>query len=114
MDEDDDLSDIADEELEQETKKKEIILGGDDRITEPIMTKYEYVHICGVRAKQISLGAKKLVNATENMAAKEVAMLELEFKMVGLKIKRPLPNNKCEIWKVSELEIPNLFKKVRE
>ena len=35
----------------------------------------------------------------------ELAELELKYKMIPLKIKRPLPNGKFEIWKISELDI---------
>lgn len=88
--------------------KEEKELKGENRITEPIMTKYEYVRIVGNRAKQIALGSKKFIKNVDNLSAKEIAILELKYKMVPFKIKRPLPNNYYEIWKIQELEIPVL------
>jgi DNA-directed RNA polymerase subunit K/omega len=87
---------------------KEILLEGPNRITFPMMTKYEYVRIIGTRAKQIALGSKKFIKNTDNMSPKIVAMLELKNKICPFKIKRPLPGNRYELWSVSELEIPNI------
>ena len=93
---------------ENNKEVKDILLEGDDRITIPIMTKYEYVRIVGNRAKQISLGSKKFIKNADHLSPKEIAILELKYKMSPFKIKRPLPNNRYEIWRVSELEIPNI------
>ena len=35
----------------------------------------------------------------------DIAELELENKVIPLKIKRPLPNGKYEIWSVKDLDI---------
>jgi DNA-directed RNA polymerase subunit K/omega len=86
-------------------------LYGDDRISEPVMTKYEYVRICGIRAKQIELTAKKFVKNVGNLDSKEIAMLELKYRMSPCIIKRPIAHNLYELWKIKELEIPNLFEK---
>lgn len=101
------------DDIETENTGKEMLLEGDDRITDPIMTKYEYVRIVGNRAKQIAMGSKKFIKNADNLSAKDTAMLELKYKMVPFKIKRPLPNNKYEIWKISELVIPNMSGKTR-
>ena len=101
------------DEIETENTGKEMLLVGDDRITDPIMTKYEYVRIVGNRAKQIAMGSKKFIKNVDNLSSKEIAMLELKYKMVPYKIKRPLPNNKYEVWRINELEIPNMLGKIR-
>lgn len=93
------------------TSFNEKYLYGDDRISEPIMTKYEYVRICGIRAKQIELTAKKYVKNVGNLDSKEIAMLELKYQMSPCIIKRPIAHNLYELWKIKELEIPNLFEK---
>ena len=77
----------------------------DERITLNKLTKYEMVRILGIRAHQISVGAKSLVKNIENKSPIEIAIYELKNKMTPFKIKRPLPNNTYEIWKIKELDI---------
>jgi DNA-directed RNA polymerase subunit K/omega len=101
---------LSDEEeiiyVSEEDNNNEQQVDDEDRISEPIMTKYEIARILGFRTKQISLGSKKFLKDVDHLEIPEIARLEIKHKMVPLKIKRPLPNNKYEIWKVSELEIP--------
>jgi DNA-directed RNA polymerases I, II, and III subunit RPABC2 len=77
----------------------------EDRITMPYLTKYERVRILGTRAKQISLGAKILVNNVDLTTKShiEIATIELELGVIPFKIRRPLPNGQVEEWKISEL-----------
>ncbi len=77
----------------------------EDRITLNKLTKYEMVRILGIRAQQISVGAKSLVKNIEGKSPVEIAIYELKNKMTPFKIKRPLPNNTYEIWKIKELEV---------
>lgn len=91
---------------EEDNKEEEIFINDDERITDPLMTKYEYVRILGFRIKQITLGSKKFLKNVDNLEIPDIARLEIKHKMTPLKIKRPLPNNRYEIWKISELEIP--------
>ena len=77
----------------------------EDRITLNRLTKYEIVRILGVRAKQISVGAKTLVKNIEGKSPIEIALFELRNKTIPFKIKRPMPNNTYEIWKIVELNI---------
>jgi DNA-directed RNA polymerase subunit K/omega len=74
------------------------------RITKPIMTKYERVRILGDRTRQLLGGAKPMIKGVMNMPAKDIAALELKYNLIPLKIERPLPNGKMEIWKISELK----------
>jgi DNA-directed RNA polymerase subunit K/omega len=104
----DDEIDYANIENINNKNSTEILLEGSNRITFPMMTKYEYVRIIGTRAKQISLGSKKFIKNTDGMSPKNVAILELKNKICPFKIKRPLPGNRYEIWSISELEIPNI------
>ncbi len=83
------------------------VVNPEDRITHPILFKYERVRILGVRTKQLSLGAKSMMKNTEDFTPKEIAQLELKNKIVPYIIERLLPNNKCEEWRLSELEIIN-------
>jgi DNA-directed RNA polymerase subunit K/omega len=103
----DDLSDEDDnillDNLDESKIVNELFMEGDDRITSNMMTKYEYVQIMGVRTKQLDMGAKKFIKNEGNLSNKEIALLELQHKVIPMKIKRPLPNGRYEIWKVSEL-----------
>jgi len=108
-------NDLDDEECEYDyneiydEKKEEpsVLVNPEDRITLPKLTKYERVRLIGTRAKQISLGAKVMVKNTNGLSSIEIAKLELSYKMIPMKIKRVLPDNKIEIWKLSELELDN-------
>jgi len=104
-DKDDDLCEYNYDEIYDEKKEEPlIIVDNDQRITLPKLTKYEKVRLIGTRAKQISLGAKVMVKNTKGLNPIEIAKLELEEKMIPMKIKRILPDNKVEIWRLSELE----------
>jgi len=50
------------------------------------------------------MGSNILIKGIENKTPTEIAELELKHNMIPFKIKRPLPNNTYEIWKLSELE----------
>ena len=55
-------------------------LKGDKRITKNKLTKYEFVRIIGERTKQLSMGAKPLVNVnkeSEELEYNELALEEL-------------------------------------
>lgn len=102
---DDDLCEYNYDEIYDEKKEEPIVICAEnDRITLPKLTKYEKVRLIGARAKQISLGAKVMVKNTKGLNPIDIAKLELELKMIPMKIKRILPNNSVEIWKLSELD----------
>ena len=85
----------------------EIFVTNDNRITKPVLTKYERVRLLADRTKQLSLGAKSMVIGTEKLNPKEIAKLELQLKVIPLIIIRPLPTGKKEKWRIHELEIVN-------
>jgi len=110
-DENDDESDDEDVfsiTLPDEEMKQTLQIPDNERISRNILTKYEMVRLLGTRAKQISDGSKVFVKYDGAKSAMELAELELKYKMIPLKIKRPMPNGKYEIWKISELEIINI------
>jgi len=96
-------NEIYDEKKEEPS----VIVENSERITLPKLTKYEKVRLIGTRAKQLSLGAKVMIKNTSGLNPIEIAKLELQHKMIPMKIKRVLPDNKIEIWKLSELDIDN-------
>ena len=105
---DDDMCDYDYGEIYDEKKEEPMIIVEDNkRITFPKLTKYERVRLIGSRAKQIALGAKVLIKNTNGLSPIEIAKLELNERMIPMKIKRILPDNKVEIWKLSELDIEN-------
>ena len=77
-----------------------------DRITRPILTKYEKTLILGQRAQQILKGSNILVNIEKlkNRNPLEIARFELSNGVIPFIIRRPLPNGQYEDWKVSELK----------
>ena len=79
-----------------------------DRITNPRLTRYEMVRIIGERTKQLTMGAKALVKNHQDLSYEEIAIEELKHNMIPFKIKRPLPNNKVEIWRIEELNKKHL------
>lgn len=103
---DDEFDDIN-EEIFSDDKDDEKLperVPDNERITKPIMTKYEMVRLLGIRTRQIALGAKPMIKNTDNLSSKEIAALELKMNMIPLIIIRPLPNGRKEYWRVSELQ----------
>lgn len=89
---------------------KIIIVKNSERITIPVLNKYEFVNALGTRASQIARGAKiMLANAEEIKKIKapvEIAEIEiLKTRSCPLIIVRPLPNNREEHWDINELEL---------
>ena len=74
--------------------------------TIPILTKYEKTRILGQRAKQINNGSKPYINVSENIIdGYLIAEMELKEKKIPFIIRRPLPNQTFEYWKIKDLEI---------
>jgi DNA-directed RNA polymerase subunit K/omega len=95
---------LFDDENIVQTKK---IVPPNERITRPILTKYERVRLLSERRKQLILGAKPMVKISDRVSEKEIALLELKSKVIPLIIVRTLPNGNIEHWKLDELEIVN-------
>jgi DNA-directed RNA polymerase I, II, and III subunit RPABC2 len=76
----------------------------EDRISKPILSKYEKVRLLGDRAKQLALGAKPMIRC-DSMDVKEIALLELHEKRIPFRIRRPMTDGSIEIWDLSELQI---------
>jgi len=71
-----------------------------------IMTKYEKTRILGIRTKQLNNGNKPYVSVDEELNSNYlIALKELNEKRLPFIIKRPMPNNKFEYWKLTDLEI---------
>ena len=74
------------------------------RISRPILSKFEKTKILGIRAQQIASGAMPLIDLDNTeTSAYEITMKEFLQKKTPFIIRRYLPNNKYEDWKLSEL-----------
>lgn len=93
--------------FEEETVYKDTYVPDDQRITKQYLTKYERVRILGIRAKQLSLGAKPMIKNVIHLDPKEIAKLELQMGVIPLIIERPLPTGQKERWRINELRIIN-------
>jgi DNA-directed RNA polymerase I, II, and III subunit RPABC2 len=111
IDEDDDLveDDDFDDKDNLETKdnhKKIIPLL--ERITSPMITKYEKVRLLCDRTTQLALGAKPMIRGVEQIKhhdrEKMIAQLEFEARVIPIIIERERPDGAFEEWKLSELK----------
>lgn len=74
--------------------------------TYPFMTLYEKTKVIGLRANQLSQGAKPYIAVPEHVTdVREIARMELEQKRLPFLVKRPLPNGKYEYWRIADLMI---------
>lgn len=101
-------AEIFDDDLytNYDTHEKKIV-NVEDRITRPILTKYERVRILAERRQQLVLGAKPMIRVSDKIPEKEIASLELKAKVIPFIIVRTLPNGNVEHWQLSELDIVN-------
>ncbi len=75
-------------------------------MTVPILTKYEKTRILGLRTMQLNKGASPLIDIPNTVIeGYDIAIMELSAKKIPFVIRRPLPNNTCEYWKVKDLEV---------
>lgn len=98
------LDTIFEDETVVQTKK---VVPPEERISRPILTKYERVRLLSDRRNQLIQGAKPMVKITDRISEKEIASLELKSKVIPLIIVRTMPNGNIEHWKLDELEIVN-------
>ena len=86
---------------------KKTIIKDEDRITDPVLTRYEYVRILSDRTAQLAKGAKPMIKGDiKKYSSFELAQLELKHKVLPFIILRPLPNSKIEKWFIRELHNP--------
>ena len=82
------------------------IIIDDFHTTIPILTKYEKTRILGQRASMIEHGAKPFIDVPSHIIDSAIiAEMELNEKKIPFIIKRPLPNNGFEYWRLSDLEL---------
>ena len=80
-----------------------------EKLTSPILTKFERAKLLGIRAEMISAGIPPLVVVPRGVDnAYEIALLELKEKKIPLIIRRRLPNGSVEDWRIEELIIKDM------
>lgn len=77
-----------------------------NKISENILTKYEKAKIIGISAQQIENGRKPALNIPNNLINPiDIAEYELKHKKTPFILKRKLPNNMFEYFKIEQLDI---------
>jgi DNA-directed RNA polymerase subunit K/omega len=72
--------------------------------TYPFLTLYEKTKIIGLRANQLSKGARPYIPVPDHISSvRDIARMELEQKRLPFIVKRPLPSGKYEYWRLSDL-----------
>ena len=116
-----DMSDKAREELEKACKiieaRKVITESSDNEPKEiknsvdaisgdkPTLTRFEKARIMGSRALQLSLGAPPFIDFSENISTSlEIAMEELQQKVIPIVIRRTLPNGDYQNIAIEQFE----------
>ena len=74
-----------------------------ERTTSRFITKYEKARVLGTRALQISLGAPITVPHDNESDPLRIAQKELRARTLPIIIRRFLPDQTYEDWKISEL-----------
>lgn len=100
-------------------KENIIIVTGKDRISRPLLTKYEMVRVLGEREKQLISQAEKRIKfeldkggkVNKNINLKEISEIaeeELRNNQIPFKIKK-INGNRIEIWSLDELRKDHLL-----
>lgn len=72
----------------------------------PFLTQYERTKILGMRANQLSQGARPYIQVPEYVTdVGEIARLELQQRRLPFIIRRPMPDGTHEYWRLSDLLI---------
>jgi len=94
------------ESLSKITRNSDGIIIDDYHKTVPFLTKYEKTRVIGQRIQQLNNGAKVYVNVADDIIDNNViAEMELKEKKIPFIIRRPLPDNSFEYWKLQDLEL---------
>ena len=78
----------------------------DNNISSRILSIYEKTSILGLRLSQLSYGAKTVLSPQELencKSVKDIVLKEYETKKIPLMIKRVLPNDAIEYWKIQDM-----------
>lgn len=90
-------------------KSDSIFINTENRSSKPIITKFEFNRILGERLCQYNKGSPLLISNDNNYSDVDYVKEEIRQKKTPFKIKRNFPNNRYEIWYLSELKIPKMY-----
>lgn len=81
-----------------------------EKISKPLMTKYEFNQIISLRTNQIALGSPIFLESStiiikSNMELRKIAITELQEGRLPYIIKRQLPNNKYECYRIKDMDL---------
>ena len=77
----------------------------------PVMTKYEFNQMISLRVTHLANGAIPFVQMPEdmkvvsNMELRRIALMELREGKLPYLVKRTMPNNKIEYWKIKDMDL---------
>lgn len=81
------------------------IIKDENHMTTPILSKYERSRVLGLRTNQLNNGAEPFIEIEEDIIdGYKIAELELKAKKIPYIIQRPIPNGKCEFWRLEDLQ----------
>jgi DNA-directed RNA polymerase subunit K/omega len=73
--------------------------------TTPLITRYEYAKVLGIRTEQLSAGGEPAIPVPyPDMSSAAIAEAEYRAGLIPFIIRRPLPSGKSEYWRVSDLQ----------
>ncbi len=108
----DDEEDLDVEPLQADGERVDVVdeydgepQGNQRRITTRYLTKYEKARVLGTRALQLSMNAPPMVEVEGETDPLEIAYKELRQKKIPFIIRRYLPDQSFEDWKLDELII---------
>lgn len=113
IEDDDEEQELMDEDYIQrvhpeailpDSRELRAILGNKDivRKSRPILSKYEATSIVGMRAQQIAKGSTPFID-TDDSDPIDIATKELKAKLIPVIVRRIMPDNTSEYWRLSEL-----------
>lgn len=81
--------------------------------SKPLMTKYEFNLVISTRSNQLSLGAQPFVDTSSlqtksNMELRNIALQEFKEGKLPYIIKRSLPNNKFEYYRIRDMDFTKI------
>lgn len=96
------------EEIIPKLTTKTLPPGSEDALhkSQPFLSNFEKAQIIGFRSNQLSKGARPFVVIPAHVTdVKEIARMEMEARRLPFIIKRRLPDNRYEYWRLCDLMI---------
>jgi len=105
------LEDPEGEPIEEVFESGSISLGtkerkGSDRIAAPHLGRLAKSKLLSIRAKQLSIGRLSVIplSRLRSRDFRQIALQEIEERVIPLKVKRQFPDGWYEIWEIKDFE----------